>query len=173
MWQDQAAQEQKALPREPLDIWSIGHGDLELLRFVELLRAYDIAGVADLRTVPYRARCPQFNREPLAAELTRAGIAYEFFGAELGGTPQDPAYWQIDGRPDFARIAASEAFRDGLHRLLALAGARRTAVMADPTNPWRGARERLVGRNLRALGCRVHYIAPDGTEFADLRASPD
>ena len=156
-----------------LEIWSIGHGDLSLERFVELLRAYDIALVADLRIVPYRARCPQFNREPLAAELAPAGIAYEFFGVELGGTPEDPALWAHDGRPDFARIAASEPFRAALDRLLALARERRTVVMADPTNPWRGARERLVGRNLRAHGCRVTYIAPDGTAFSDLRAQPD
>lgn len=163
----------EALEPEPLEIWSIGHGDLSLERFVELLRAYEIALVADIRTVPYRARSPQFNREPLRASLAQEGIGYTFFGAELGGTPEDPADWGRDGRPDFARIGAGEPFRAALDRLMALARERCTAVMMEQTNPWRGARERLVGRHLRALGCRVHYIAPDGTIFSDLRTRPE
>lgn len=164
---------ESAMEPEPPEIWSIGHGDLSLARFVELLRAQGITLVADLRVVPYRARSPQFNREPLAADLARSGIQYAFFGIELGGTPEDPAGWGRDGRPDFARIGTSETFRDALGRLLALARERRTALMTEPTNPWRGARERLVGRNLRALGWHVTYIAPDGTVFSDLRARPE
>ena len=157
---------------EPPDIWSIGHGDLELARFVELLRAYDIAVVADVRAVPYRARCPQFNRESLRASLAEAGIAYEFFGAELSDVSADPALWGADGRPDFTRLAAGQSFQQGLWRLLALARVGRTTVMADAQNLWWGPRERLVGRHLRATGCRVHYILPDGTTFSDFRARP-
>ena len=47
--------------------WTIGHSDHPIDRFVALLRAAEITAVADLRSVPWSRRHPQFGARTLAA----------------------------------------------------------------------------------------------------------
>jgi uncharacterized protein (DUF488 family) len=145
------------------EIWSIGHEDLPVEQFIEMLQAHGITLVVDVRTVPYRKRRPQFDRERLVASLKAAGIGYQFLGYELGHLREDQALWGKYGRPDFEAIARTELYQAGLARLMALAAEQRTAFLGQQANPWRGQRERLIGRSLRAAGWRVHHILGDGS----------
>ncbi len=143
------------------EIWSIGHENTQIAPFIELLRLHSIALVADIRIVPYRRNRRQFNRERLVDHLRAAGISYVYLGHELGRLREDPANWGKYGMPDLDAIAKTALYQSWLAQLTALAAQQRTAILDLQASLWRGQRERLVGRSLRAAGWRVHHILDD------------
>src|SRR5437588_11875636 len=100
----------------PSTLYTIGHSNHELERFVALLSMHRIDAVCDVRSHPYSQYCPQFNRETLAASLREAGIRYVFFGTEFGARTEDASCYR-NGRVDYARLAATESFQSGVRRL--------------------------------------------------------
>jgi uncharacterized protein (DUF488 family) len=58
-----------------------------------------------VRAFPVSRRHPQFSREPLAATLQDAGIAYEWQGKALGGYREGP--YQVHMRTALFRDAAA------------------------------------------------------------------
>src|SRR5262245_7823642 len=101
-----------AMAQDLAAVYTIGHSNHPIERFIELLRGAGITAVADVRSVPNSRRWPQFGRERLQRSLAEAGIAYVYLGAELGGRPADPALLS-DGKPDYQRMAATSAFGAG------------------------------------------------------------
>ncbi|MEC8773787.1 MAG: DUF488 domain-containing protein [Pseudomonadota bacterium] len=97
-------------------IFTIGHSNHTINAFIELLRGADVDAVADLRSVPYLKRYPQFQRVLLAQHLKAAGIAYVFLEKELGARPNNSKCY-ADGRESYEWIAALPAFAEGLFRL--------------------------------------------------------
>ncbi len=152
-------------------LWSIGHSNLPVERFIPLLAAHQIALVADVRTAPYSRHWPQFNREELARSLKAAGIGYVFLGRELGGKPDNLALRGSRGLPDYDAIAATPLYQDGLARLMALGREQRVAFMCSEGDPAHCHRERLVARSLRAAGWRVEHILSDGSLQGEVQAS--
>ena len=59
-----------------LVIFTIGHSTRAWLVFLDLLRAYDIKRVIDVRSIPRSRHNPQFNRETLSTKLRSARIGY-------------------------------------------------------------------------------------------------
>ncbi len=55
------------------EIWTVGHSNHPLDRFLGLLRAAGVTAVADVRSAPYSRRVRHFNREPLRDALASAG----------------------------------------------------------------------------------------------------
>jgi uncharacterized protein (DUF488 family) len=104
--------------KAPPYLFSIGHSNHSFERFMGLLRDTGIETVADVRTRPVSRFCPQFNKAALEKSLGAAGISYIFLGKELGGRPDDPALYR-SGVADFEKIAKSEAFREGMERVMA------------------------------------------------------
>lgn len=151
-----------------LTLFTIGHSNHSIGRFVELLRLHAIEIVCDVRSTPYSRFNPQFNRELLATALEAQGIAYLFLGNELGGKPRDGNYPADDGAR-FSLMAKSERFRSGLVRLLEEARDRRAAVMCAEKDPGQCHRGLLISPNLPA-GVAIHHILADGSvkDHADL-----
>ena len=52
-----------------MDIYTIGHSNVEPGDVVELLRSHGIEAVLDVRSSPYSKHAPQFNREAFAEDL--------------------------------------------------------------------------------------------------------
>jgi len=144
-------------------LWTIGHSNIAIERLMELLGMYEITLIADVRTAPYSRYSPQFNRDELSSSLSASGIAYAFFGRELGGKPEDPTLRGPHGLPDYDAIAATPLYQEGLARLMALGAERRTAFMCSEGDPMQCHREKLVARSLRAAGWEVRHILPNGT----------
>ena len=71
-------------------LFTLGHSNQEMSDFLGTLLRHEIKAVCDVRSRPGSFRFPQFNREPLEAQLTAAKIRYEFCGEQLGGRPLDP-----------------------------------------------------------------------------------
>src|SRR5947209_8475483 len=85
-------------------LFSIGHSHHGFGRLVELLRGTGVTTVADVRSLPYSQRLPQFNRPDLQAGLWEHEIGYAFLGDTLGGRPESPALYDADGRVNYERM---------------------------------------------------------------------
>lgn len=154
------------------EILTVGHSSLGLETFLGLLRAAAVGAIADVRSIPFSRRHPQFDRERLSADLAEAGIAYVHLGGVLGGRPADPLLWR-DGAADFERIAATPAFAEGLDRVIAGARKYRLALMCAEREPLHCHRCLLVGRALAARGHRVRHLLHDGTTRSQAEIEAD
>jgi uncharacterized protein (DUF488 family) len=142
-------------------VYTVGHSNHPIERFVELLRGAGVTAVADVRSIPHSRRYPQFGRARLERSLAEVGIAYVYLGAELGGRPGDPSLVS-GGRPDYARMAATPAFSAGLDRVVDGAQRYRIAVMCAEREPLDCHRFLLVSPHLLERGVAVQHILADG-----------
>jgi uncharacterized protein (DUF488 family) len=142
-------------------VYTIGHSNHPIERFVALLQGAGITAVADVRSMPRSRRWPQFGRMRLERSLAEAGIAYVYLGAELGGRPGDPTLF-TDGKPDYGRMAAAPAFSTGLDRVVDGAQRYRIALMCAEREPLECHRFLLVSPHLLERGVAVRHILADG-----------
>jgi uncharacterized protein (DUF488 family) len=141
---------------------TVGHSNHSIAKFVGLLTANGITAIADVRSRPFSRRHPQFNKDRLAAELARHGIAYVFLGKELGARTEDPSCYE-DGKVQYRRLAATALFNEGIERVLDGAQKYRIALMCAEKEPLDCHRTLLVGRALEALGVTIAHILADGS----------
>ena len=142
-------------------ILTIGHSNHPLPRFLDLLGRAEVTAVADVRSAPVSRFAPHFNKARLAESLHERGIAYVFFGQELGGRPGQSALF-TDGVADYERMASVPAFRSGIERLIAGAQSHRIAALCAEADPLDCHRCLLVGRALTEAGADVGHILSSG-----------
>lgn len=142
-------------------VYTIGHSNHPIERFVSLLQQHGIELLADVRSKPASRFNPQFNRKALEAALAANGIRYEFLGAELGARTDDPTCYE-NGRVSYRRLAATEPFRRGLERVRSLADESRVAIMCAEYEPLDCHRTILVGRELSKANVPIAHILRDG-----------
>jgi uncharacterized protein (DUF488 family) len=143
-------------------IYTIGHSNHPIERFLELLQAHAIGAVADVRSTPYSRFNPQFNRDALKSALGAAGVEYVFLGEELGARAKDPACYDGD-RVSYEKLAATPTFRRGIDRLLSGMREYRIALMCAEREPLECHRTILVARELDRLQVPVSHILADGS----------
>jgi uncharacterized protein (DUF488 family) len=142
-------------------LFTIGHSDHSTEVLLALLRQHDITAVADVRSLPYSRRHPQFNREAIAAELQQLEIRYVFLGAELGARRSEPECYE-DGKARYSLIASSPLFRQGLERIRRGTEKYRLALMCAEKDPLTCHRTILVCRHLRDFVSPIQHIREDG-----------
>jgi uncharacterized protein (DUF488 family) len=143
-------------------VFTIGHSNLELAKFVTLLKQHGIQAVADVRSSPYSQYNPQFNREPLQRALQEHGISYVFLGDELGARRSERECY-VNDRADYTLIARTPAFNTGIDRVIRGAAKMRIALMCSEKEPLDCHRCILVSPHLRKRGLQVFHILADGT----------
>lgn len=119
----------------PRRLFTIGHSNLDMSDLLGVLIRHEIKLVCDVRSRPGSFRFPQFNREPLMAQLASAKIMYQFFGDNFGGRPLDPRYYRADGLVDYAARRKAPDFEEGLDRLLGCAQNERLVLMCAEEDP--------------------------------------
>jgi uncharacterized protein (DUF488 family) len=143
------------------ELFTIGHSNHRLQRFLELLALHAIQLVCDVRSTPYSRFNPQYNRESLEATLRAHGIDYLYLGDALGGKPRTSGL-PADDTARFALIAKSDRFRVGLERLRAVAEAVPTAIMCAEKDPAGCHRGLLICPSLPEE-IRIHHILANGS----------
>ena len=143
-------------------LYTVGHSNHSIEKFIGLLTANDITAVADVRSQPFSRRHPQFNKERIAATLAQHGIAYVFLGKELGARSEDPSCYE-NGKVQYSRLAAAPAFKAGIERVLAGAEKFRVALMCAEKEPLDCHRTLLVSRALESAGASIAHIMADGS----------
>lgn len=168
--------EQRAQPEQWPNgaVFTVGHSTLPIDRFVEVLRAYGIEALGDVRTVPRSRHNPQFNADALAASLGTADIGYVPMLA-LGGLRHPKkdsinAGWRNTSFRGYADYMQTEPFQDALEALIALSREKRVAIMCAEAVPWRchrslvadalGARGIPVVEILSQTNARMHKLTP-------------
>lgn len=148
-------------------LYSIGHSNRPLDDFLALLRAHDIAGLADVRAFPASRRWPHFGREALEESLPEHGVRYLWI-PELGGRRKPSKgvesrhkAWTVDAFRHYADYAETAAFESGLAKLLELAAAGPAAYMCAEALYWQCHR-RLISDHLLVRGHEVLHIGGRG-----------
>jgi len=142
-------------------VYTIGHSTNTIERFIELLGQHAITAVCDVRSKPYSRMNPQFNREPLKKVLASAGVKYVFLGQELGARSEDKSCYR-NGQVQYALLAQTDLFKQGIERVKSGASTFRVALMCAEKEPLECHRTILVARQLREEGVPVKHILGDG-----------
>jgi uncharacterized protein (DUF488 family) len=148
-------------------LYTIGHSNHHIEKFIELLDHWKIQVVVDVRSAPFSSYAPRFNRRQIEECLKLSGFRYLFLGDLIGGKPKDPAFLDGRGRADYAKLATAPSFQSGIDRLeKGLAAGWRIVLMCAEEEPMRCHRHWLIARELE-LGrhVRVFHLRADGTEL--------
>ena len=142
-------------------VFTVGHSTRTLDEFVQVLKAYGVQRLVDVRTIPRSRHNPQFNRETLSKFLRNRRINYRHMKA-LGGLRHARADspnmgWQNASFRGFADYMQTLEFEEALQKLIYLAVQKLTAIMCAEAVPWRCHRS-LIGDALTVCGIKVQDI---------------
>jgi uncharacterized protein (DUF488 family) len=139
-------------------LYTVGHSTRSLDELVELLKAHDVHGVADVRRFAGSRRLPHFNAENLATALPERGLAY-LPCPQLGGrrTPRPDSpndAWRNASFRAYADYMQTPAFVEALGQLMERARETPLAMMCAEAVPWRCHRS-LIADGLIVRGWTV------------------
>ena len=129
----------------------IGHGNIEIEKFINLLKEKRIETLVDVRSVPYSKFASQFNRENLKMILAENGINYVYMGEILGGR-------QPGG---FDKYMKSNQFGKGITILEEGIGYSTSAIMCSEID-YTKCHRRFIGSKLNDEGFIVEDISKEG-----------
>ena len=150
-------------------IFTVGHSTRSIEDFIEVLRAYQIEEVVDVRTIPRSRHNPQFNSDILPKSLGKAGIGYLHMKG-LGGLRHSlkdslNTGWHNLSFRGFADYMQTKEFLENIERLIALSVERRLALMCAEALPWRCHRS-LIADALSIRGMEVVHISSGTSSHA-------
>lgn len=156
-------------------IWTIGHSTHSYDEFLEMLFAYKIEVLADVRSYPGSRKFPQFNKESLELTLPQNGIEYHHI-LKLGGrrkvSPDSKNdAWRHPAFRGYADYMETEDFKNGLAALESIAAEKRTAYMCSEAVWWRCHRS-LISDVLKLKGWEVIHILSPGKSSEHPYTSP-
>jgi uncharacterized protein (DUF488 family) len=132
------------------EIFTLGTDRRNEEDFMEIIFAYDIQSIIDVRSFP-RSSIPVFSRKNLAPLLTREHINYHFLGRELGGFRKG----------GYASYIITDAFCGGIDSLESIASVERSAILCAERFPWKCHR-RWIAKELQKRGWNVIHIIDKG-----------
>jgi len=152
---------QRSPQRRPR-VFTLGHGALDLERFLFVLEKSSIRLIADVRTNPAAARLPWFERHALAAELERHGVSYRWF-RDLGGwrpaVGGESAHTALldESERRYAAAMNSPQFDALCAEIAGLAASTNVALLCAEVDP-EHCHRRLLADKLFLAGVRVVHI---------------
>lgn len=144
-------------------VLTVGHSNHSPDVFINLLVRHGVDEVIDVRSAPYSRYTPQFNYEGIQRMLDDIGIGYTYLGGELGGRPADRSCYDADGRVQYDRVAATDAFDDALRRVMRAADENRPVLLCTEKEPLECHRTLLVARALADREVDVAHVHSDGS----------
>jgi uncharacterized protein (DUF488 family) len=118
--------------------------------FIEILLAYDIEALIDVRSYP-RSKLPVFTKANLEHLLHREGIEYHFLGKELGGFRKG----------GYTAYLITDDFRKGIDLLESIALIKTSVILCAERFPWKCHRK-WISRELHKRGWEVDHIIDKG-----------
>jgi uncharacterized protein (DUF488 family) len=148
-------------------VFTIGHSNHPMGKFIELLNQHEITSVVDIRRFPASRKFPHFNREQLQASLNAAAIDFHWLEA-LGGRrnrgkdhPPSPNLGiRNESSRNYADYMLIADFQQAVEKLRHIAEAGRTTIMCAEAMFWQCHR-RLVSDYLVAIShVTVQHVFP-------------
>lgn len=147
---------------QPSTLFTIGHSNQTLEKFLALLAGHGIQSLVDVRSQPYSRYATHFNRPDLEYAVKRQHVRYTFLGDELGGRPVGDEFYDAEEHVLYSRVAQAPFFLRGIERLLEEGALYRTAILCSEENPTDCHRRLLIGRVLAERGVAVRHVRGDG-----------
>jgi len=147
--------------------FTCGHSSHDFETWLGLLSQHGVEVVVDTRSSPYSKYVPQFDRELMKRSLEQAGIHYLYLGADLGGRPANPAYYDANGRVLYSRLRDDARFKAAIARLETGMERFRVALFCGEEDPAHCHRRLLIGRVLTERGHIMLHIRGDGRLESD------
>jgi len=142
--------------------FTLGHSNHASETWLTLVRQHQIEVVVDTRSSPYSKYAPHFDKEIMQRSLEQAGTRYLFLGAELGGRPANPDYYDASGHVLYSRLRDDARFKAAIARLEAGMERFRVALVCGEEDPAHCHRRLLIGRVLTERGHTMLHIRGDG-----------
>jgi uncharacterized protein (DUF488 family) len=136
-------------------IFTLGTSNRSWQEFINLLRAYKIEMVIDVRSFP-TSKFDHFKRESLNPSLGEAGFGYSYLGKELGG-------YRKEGYEAYTQTLP---YLVGMELLERMSSRCRSAVLCAERLPWRCHRC-FIGRSLQERGWEVTHIIDEKRIWKD------
>ncbi|ADK28540.1 DUF488 domain-containing protein [Corynebacterium pseudotuberculosis] len=159
-----------------MDIFTVGHSNLDFRDFVTILQGAGILTLIDVRKLPGSRKYPWFNDEHLGKALPDHGIAYRRLEGLAGRRNVSTTIpfevngnWRNRSFHNYADHALGTEFNEALEELRTFAADAPTAIMCSEAVWWRCHR-RIIADHLLARGDRVHHImgqTKNGTTLID------
>lgn len=129
-----------------------------------MLKSFDIAVLADVRSYPGSRKYPQYNKEQLEVSIPAAGIRYVHI-KKLGGRRKvhpdsKNIAWRHPAFRGYADYMETNDFAEGMEDLIRYASDARTAYMCSEAVWWRCHRS-MVSDWLKINGWQVLHIMTD------------
>src|SRR5215471_244200 len=144
------------------DVYTMGFSNRSWEATIEILEAFGIQRLVDIRTLPGSRHTPQFNLEHMKDALPKAGMDYVHLKG-LGGFRKPAknsdlnAAWKNSGFRGYADYMQTETFALELQRLIDLFRQNVTVYCCTEAVFWRCHRQ-LVSDALVIRGYRVGHI---------------
>jgi uncharacterized protein (DUF488 family) len=144
------------------DVHTMGFSNRTWDDTLEILRAFEIRRLVDIRTLPGSRHTPQFNLEHLKTALPAAAIEY-FHMKTLGGlrkplkNSSTNAGWRNDSFRGYADYMQTQEFEVALNELIRLFLEKPTVYVCTEAVFWRCHRQ-LVSDALVIRGYHVGHI---------------
>lgn len=131
-------------------IYTLGTNKRSEEDFIEILLAYNIQSLIDVRSFP-RSKIQIFRKENLEHLLTLEKIAYHFLGKELGGFRKG----------GYIAYTITDDFRKGIDLLESIALTKTSVIICAERFPWKCHRK-WIARELHKRGWEVDHIIDKG-----------
>lgn len=128
-------------------LWTLGTSTHSADEFMRILKAYGVETASDVRHFPGSRRFPYFTKEALREFLELNGIHYLWLGETLSG-------YRKGGYEEHMK---TDAFRQGIEGLCAVASKSRTAILCAEVLPWKCHR-RFIAQAIEKRGWQVVHI---------------
>lgn len=133
-------------------IYTIGHSTHTQDEFIEILKAYDIELLVDVRSLPGSNYVPHFNQDNMKKWLKESGIVYQH-AIDLGGRrnkQKEIDYqlvegWRNTSFKNYVAFTLSTNYRNALSQLEK--ETKNLVLMCSEAEPWRCHRL-LIANNL-------------------------
>ena len=143
----------KAMQARPI-LYTVGTDLRSVEDFVEIIHAYEIRAVLDVRSYP-KSKLAHFSRQPFSGLLETNGIEYHFLGKELGGLRKG----------GYTSYIITEEFREGVRKVEAIAREKTSALVCAERFPWKCHRK-WISLELQKQGWEIRHIIDKGKVWA-------
>ena len=131
-------------------VYTMGTGLRSFEDFIEILLAYGLRDVIDVRRYP-KSKLSHFSSQTLSDLIRPYGIAYHFLGKELGGLRKG----------GYSSYIITEEFREGVRGLETIAREALSVVICAERFPWKCHRK-WISLELQKKDWEVRHIIDKG-----------
>jgi len=142
-----------------MTLFTIGHSNLPLDTFINLLKQHNISTLVDVRSQPFSSYNPQFNQDNLITHLELNDIKYRFLGDKLGGRPKE----KRSSRSNHLKLKPNQLYQQGITELIQIAEQEQTVIMCSEGDFRECHRYYLISKTLVLQGVEVKHIQSDGS----------